>query len=206
MDRSWLCRTDDVGNAREMGPETMTTLTLTERDVLGANAATGNVSTFSTKTQLDEWKARQMRAPQEEIEYLISARGIRTPQQPAEVTVSPAWFGRVKTRLKDLVRLPVDWDTYGGIPADPRVAGFAEELIEWFAVDGVPPPDVFASGDGGVQLEWHIRGVDVTLALSASDEQSSIYYHDLNDGGEPWAGPVSDGRLRIIRKRLLENS
>ena len=183
----------------------MTTQTLTERDVLGANAATGNVSTFSTETQLVEWKARQMRAPRGEIEYLISAGGICTPQQPAEVAVSPVWFGRVKKRLKALVRLPVDWDTYGGIPADPRVAGLAEELIQWFAVDGVPPPDVFAAGDGGVQLEWHIRGVDVPIAFSASDEDSSIYYHDLNEGGEPWSGPVSDGRLRIIRKRLLEN-
>ena len=183
----------------------MTTLTLTERDVLGANAATGNVSTFSTDTQLVEWKARQKRVPQGEIEYLISASAIRTARQPGEVTVSPTWFGRVKNRLKTLARLSADWDTYGGIPADPRVVGLAEALIEWFAVDGVPPPDVFAAGDGGVQLEWHIRGVDVTIAFSVSDEDSSIYYHDLTEGGEPWAGPISDGRLQVIRRRLLQN-
>lgn len=184
----------------------MTTLTLTERDVLGANAATGNVSTFSTETQLVEWKARQRQvAPQGEVEYLMSTRGIHTRRQPAQVTVSPAWLGRVKNHLKALVRLPVGWDTYGAIPADPRVAVCAEELVEWFAVDGVPPPDVFASGDGGVQLEWHIRGVDVTVACSTSHEETNIYYHDLNEGGEPWSGPISDGRLQIIRRRLLNN-
>jgi len=183
----------------------MTTATLTERDVLGANAATGNVSTFSTETQLVEWKARQRRAVPAEVEYLISARGIWTPRQHLEPAVSPAWFGRVKNRLKTFVGLPLDWDTYGGLPADPRVVGLAEELIEWFAVQGVPPPDVFASGDGGVQVEWHIKGVDVTITFSASDEQTCIYYHDLIDGSEPSFGPASDGRLRRIRKRLLDN-
>jgi hypothetical protein len=119
----------------------MTPLTLTERDVLGANAATGNVSTFSTETQLIEWRAGQRRSAPGEVEYLISARGIQTPRQRIEPTVSPAWFGRVKNGLKALVGLPVGWDTYGGLPADPRVAGLAAELIEWFAVVGVPPPD-----------------------------------------------------------------
>jgi hypothetical protein len=188
-----------------MGSEAMTPLTLTERDVLGANAATGNVSTFSTETQLIEWRAGQRRSAPGEVEYLISARGIQTPRQRIEPTVSPAWFGRVKNGLKALVGLPVGWDTYGGLPADPRVAGLAAELIEWFAVVGVPPPDVFASGDGGVQLEWHIKGVDVTIAFSASDEETTIYYHDLSASGDPWFGPASEGRLRNIRRRLLDN-
>src|SRR6516165_7922185 len=113
----------------------MTTLMLTELDILGANAATGNISTFSSETQLREWKALQAKAPQREVEYLISASGIRTPQQPMEVTISPAWLGTVKQRLKSFLSLPANWDTYGGLPADPRLVQVAENLVEWFAVD-----------------------------------------------------------------------
>jgi hypothetical protein len=191
----------------------MTPLTLTDRDVLGANASTGNVSTFSTETQLVEWKAQRRLARQGEVEYLISAGTIRrlpTSSQavsslaPAQVAVSPAWFGRVKKRLNGLASLPLDWDSYGGIPADPRAARLAEEMIEWFAVDGVPPPDVFANGDGGVQLEWHINGVDAVISFS-SDDETSVTYQDLSDDGESWSGAASDSRLQTIRKRLLSN-
>lgn len=182
----------------------MTTLMLTQRDVLAPNAATGNVSTFSSAEQLLLWKMRQRQTPQAQTEYLISNRGIRTPRQPAEPTVSPVWLGRVKNRLKALVNLPVDWDTYGGIPADPSLVQLAENLVEWVAVDGVPPPDVFASGDGGVQLEWHIRGVDVTIAFSTSDEPT-IFYHDLTADTAPWSASISDERLQVVRRRLLQN-
>jgi hypothetical protein len=183
----------------------MTTLMLTELDILGANAATGNISTFSSETQLREWKALQAKAPQREVEYLISASGIRTPQQPMEVTISPAWLGTVKQRLKSFLSLPANWDTYGGLPADPRLVQVAENLVEWFAVDGVPAPDVFASSDGGIQFEWHIRGVDTAISLSTSGDETRIYYNDLNEDVEPWSGPVSAGRLQVIRKRLLQN-
>jgi len=182
----------------------MTVLTLTERDVLNANASIGNISTFSlTEADLVQWKACQAVAPKGEVDYLISARGILT-KQAAEVATSPMWLGRVKSRLQELAQLPVDWDTYGGVPADPRIVVIAEKLMEWFAVDGVPPPDVFASGDGGVQLEWHIGGVDATIAIPA-DEESTICYHDLNQQEEPWSGPASEGWLRVIRRRLLQD-
>lgn len=183
----------------------MTTLTLTQRDVLGANAATGNVSTFGTETQLVEWRARQDARTQRDVEYLISANTIRTPKQSPESIVSPAWLGRIKQRLKSFVGLPVNWDSYGGLPANPTIVRLAESLAEWFAVDGVPPPDVFACGDGGVQFEWHIRGVDITIDFSTSEDEPIINYHDVSEGSDPWSSPVSNGHLQTARKRLLQN-
>src|SRR4051794_3850240 len=139
--------------------------TITEQDILVTNAVTTNVSTFDALAQLREWGSRRNVQPVH-VEYLISEQSIivadrsqTDPDQPVESAVSPPWVGRVKNRVKELKQLPANWDSYGAVQVDPRIPPLAERLIEWFAVAGMPPPDVFATSDGGIQLEWHIRRV-----------------------------------------------
>jgi len=136
------------------------------------------------------------------IEYL-SGSSITVSDQLPESAISPTWLGRVKTRLKGLKSLPPDWDSYGAAPIDPGVVDLAEKLVEWFAVDGMPSPDVFATAEGGVQIEWHIRRANIEIAISP-DEKTPIYFHDLNTG-EEWTKPGSSIALQIVRRRLLTN-
>lgn len=134
------------------------------------------------------------------FEYLISEESITRPNQPREVVVSPAWLGRVKKRIKELAHLPANWDSYASVPVDPRIVPVAEGLLDWFAVDGMPPPDVFATSDGGVQIEWHIRRVNIEIEISP--EVTNVYFQDQNNG-EPWARPASSTDLQHVRRRLL---
>ncbi|MDO8629058.1 MAG: hypothetical protein Q7R41_01070 [Phycisphaerales bacterium] len=150
--------------------------TITERDILVANMA---------PTQ---------------FAYLMS-EGAITSNRPTEVVVSPAWLGRVKKRIAELTQLPANWDSYGAVPVDLRIPRLAEDLVEWFAVDGMPPPDVFATSDGGMQIEWHIRRVNIEIEISPT-EGTNLYFHDLN-GGEPWSRPASPTDLQLVRRRLL---
>jgi len=175
-------------------------ITITERDILVANAVGANVSTFDVASQLASWVSRRETQPTH-VEYLISEQSITVPNQPAENVISPAWLGRVKRRLEELIFLPANWDSYGGAPVDPRVARLAESLVEWFGVADMPPPDVFATSDGGVQIEWHVRRVNIEIDISPFDD-TTIYFHDLNVG-EPWSRPASSTDLQTARRRLI---
>ena len=177
-------------------------ITITERDIFVPNVVTANVSTFDVASQLVDWQSTRERPTQ--FAYLMSEGTITLPtlpNRPIEVVVSPAWLGRVKKRIAELTQLPANWDSYGAVPVDPRIPGLAEDLVEWFAVDGMPPPDVFATSDGGVQIEWHIRRVNIEIEISPT-EGTTIYFHDLN-GGEPWSRTASSTDLQLVRQRLL---
>lgn len=174
-------------------------ITITDRDILVANVVTANVSTFDVASQLADWKAKRERPTH--FEYLISEESITLPNQPPEVVVLPRWLDRVRNRVKELAQLPADWDSYGAVPVDPRIPPLVEDLVEWFAVDGMPPPDVFPTSDGGMQLEWHIRRANIEIEFSPF-EGKTIYFHDLN-ADERWSHPASASDLRTVRQRLL---
>ena len=183
---------------------------MTERDVLNVNAATMNVAITDARTETPIWR-QVLESEPDDFDYLITAGLITLRQRcaaPASVVdqpktvVSPAWLGRVKKRLTDLTQLPPNWDSYGAAPVDPRVVKIAEGLIEWFAIDDMPPLDLFATSDGGVQLEWHLRRVNAEINISLSDG-TSIYFQDLK-AGDPWTRPASSADLQTVRRRLLE--
>lgn len=185
-------------------------IALTERDTLSVNAITMNVATSGTSSQILR-RTRSPEAQPSDLDYVITTQLITLTQpccqsvsvvgQLAKTVVSPAWLGRLKRRLKELAQLPANWDSYGATPVDPRVIAIAEDFIEWFAVDDMPPPDLFATVDGGIQMEWHIRRVNVEIEISP--EGTSIYFHDLNSG-DPWSRPASPTDLQMVRRRLLE--
>lgn len=187
-----------------MEQKTMTALS--EHDVLLSSAftsITSNVSTFAAATQLQDWAKENETRPATERDYLISEKTIVRVDQRPPTSVSPAWLGRVKKRLRSYEALLINWDSYGAVPLDPRVRPVAEDLIEWFAVDDMPPPDVFVTSEGGVQIEWHIRQVNIEIEISPADEDT-ILFHDLNSGVE-WAREASSADLQAVRRRLLTN-
>ena len=169
--------------------------TLTERDIMFATPLTANVSTSYVGWPPDQLPTRR----QTRVDYLISEQSIT--DKPEQSRVSPSWLGRVKQRVKELSQLPANWDSYNALALDPRIPLLAESLIEWFAVFRMPPPDVFATNDGGIQVEWHIRRVDLEIVISPTDG-TMIHFHDLNVG-EQWEEPSSANRLHCVRRRLL---
>lgn len=181
--------------------------TITERDILGANVVTMNVATSGSPWP-DLTSPPNPRPTQ--MDYVVSTEFIYVPHspaqsvsvlnQPSETLVSP-WLGRVKKRIKEQAELPANWDSYGAVPVDPRIPPIAQDLVEWFAVAGMPPPDVFATSEGGMHVEWHVRRVNIEIHISPT-EGTTIYFEDLN-GGEPWSRPSSATDLQTIRRRLL---
>lgn len=137
-------------------------------------------------------------------QYLLSERDAILAGEPA-TAISPAWVQRKKQQLQAMVDLPSNWDSYGAQTPTAEAVGEAQVLLLWLAVAGVPPPDVFPTVDGGVQIEWHIHGLNAEVLVAPAADEARVYYHDLRTG-EEWERLLSASRheLRLIRTRLLQ--
>jgi hypothetical protein len=77
------------------------------------------------------------------------------------------WKPGVSQRLQELVRLPVGWDGYRGLPTRFEVAAFAYRVLESVCTSRDPEPQIVPGADGDLQIEWHLEGGDIELLISA---------------------------------------
>jgi hypothetical protein len=68
--------------------------------------------------------------------------------------------------LTRLARLEPGWDTYDAQPIAPAAISAARRFL-----DGLDHPSVVPTSDGGVQVEWHVNGVDVEVLFDAGGRQ-----------------------------------
>lgn len=61
----------------------------------------------------------------------------------------------IKQELQSYLRLPADWDGYGGVPAPQSVV---EDALKWLATlpSGDALPLLMVAGDGEVSLYWNV--------------------------------------------------
>lgn len=82
---------------------------------------------------------------------------------------TPAWIEPTARSLGELLRLRPGWDSYDAAPLDPRSAEAALSLAIDILPDEMPMPSVVPTSCGGLQFEWHTRGIDLEVEfLSAT--------------------------------------
>jgi hypothetical protein len=89
--------------------------------------------------------------------------------------------------LVRLVKMPAGWDSYNAPPVTRDAGHFALEILQSVMRPRTPLPQVIPSAAGGVQLEWHEKGVDLELHITAP-YQWELWFRDLLD---PKSQPVS---------------
>jgi len=75
-------------------------------------------------------------------------------------------------QVKGYQQLPINWDTYGGIPASPRAIAFVTDLLQTVAVAGGSLPTRLSPIGTGAFLEW----VAGDMHLSFEAEENSVLY------------------------------
>ena len=80
---------------------------------------------------------------------------------------APAELDALEARFEHLVGLPSNWDSYGGQPINRQWAERALRLARVLLVAGIPTPSVVPTPNGGIQLEWHRRDLDLELAIES---------------------------------------
>lgn len=114
----------------------------------------------------------------------------------------PAWIAPTAGALADLLELPSNWNSYGAHPVDAALIQTAFGLLvnagsEW----EFPPPIVVPTSRGGVQLEWHTRGIDLELEVKP-DGRHHLFFEDLLHQTE-WEGDV-DANTEPLATALAE--
>lgn len=112
----------------------------------------------------------------------------------------PAWITPTLENLGRLLAMPRNWDTYGAKRVDPACVVSAFETALAVMQDETPSPSVVPTSEGGVQLEWHIRDIDLEIEFQ-SPSRILASFEDQRTG-EEWEERVFD--LSRIRRSLHE--
>ena len=129
--------------------------------------------------------------------------------EPVNVTVEsdilelPMWLEPILCSFGDLMALPPDWDSYGGRPIAHGAVDRALDLLASIMEDSTPVPSIVPIPDGGVQMEWHLAGVDLEITLHGAGGGEVSFEDRANSS---WEGelPASLPRLRPIVRRLSQ--
>jgi hypothetical protein len=89
----------------------------------------------------------------------------------------------VKT-LIELLELPAGWNSYNAKPIRKENVTFAVDLLSRLMHENTPGPSVVPKVRGGVQLEWHTRGVNLEISIDSPD-RVKFFAEDISGSQEP---------------------
>lgn len=115
--------------------------------------------------------------------------GLRISPDSTIETTSPPWLRALEKRVNVLLSLPSDWDGEGAdrISYECVMAAFSFVLAN--VTHETPAPQFVPTSQGGVQVEWHLRGIDFELLF---DPSSSALYYYVDPSGVALEGEVGD--------------
>lgn len=94
------------------------------------------------------------------------------------ITVSnrePAWMRPAVQALATLATLRGDWSSHGSRPIDKLSIWNALQLLGSIMDPRTVPPSVVPTSQGGVQLEWHIGGIDLEIEIESSGRCEFVF-------------------------------
>lgn len=91
-------------------------------------------------------------------------------------SITPEYV-RTVNELIELLELPGGWNSYNAKPIKKENVTFAVGLLAKLMRANTPAPQVVPKVRGGVQLEWHMRGIDIEIAID-SPEEASFFAED----------------------------
>lgn len=77
----------------------------------------------------------------------------------------PRWVKQVNDRLTKFAQLELGWDGHGGRPVRADVIAFVWSLLGSIMSARTPAPQIVPLSSGGLQLEWHLRQIDIKISV-----------------------------------------
>ncbi len=99
----------------------------------------------------------------------------------------PFWLDQVMARISRLLDLPSNWDSHNARPVDVDSVRTALQTLSRTMRPDTPSPQIIPTPRGTIQLEWHLRGIDLEvealpsglLHISCEDGESGEIVEDL---------------------------
>jgi hypothetical protein len=93
----------------------------------------------------------------------------------------------VEQRLRAMLQLQPDWDSYGGQAPSRETLAYAVAELSSLKAMRVPPPNVGPSGDGQILASWSGRGIHVELWFEGPYQETLLVDDERGERG--YTGP-----------------
>jgi hypothetical protein len=113
------------------------------------------------------------------------------------------WEVEVVKALVRLAKLPAGWDSYNAAPLRRDAGHFALEILQSIMRPRTPIPQVVPSAAGGVQLEWHEKGIDLELHISAPYQWELWFQDHQAPNSQPISIELTDDFTELKRPIAL---
>ncbi len=101
----------------------------------------------------------------------------------------------LRTRLRNLLRLETDWDSYGAAPLDWHILHRVEQFVADIMRQGVPLPDLVPSSSGSIIAEWRHNTGLLEVELHPEHEDL-VWLEELGEVTLDYEGPIEGIRGR----------
>lgn len=133
----------------------------------------------------------------------LSAQETTSPWERLQLNVQysvsralwPEWARSAFDRLFALLDLRPNWDSYGGRSIDVKAADKAMSLLLELMNDRSPAPTIVPTPVGGVQLEWHQRGIDLEIEVLPAGPPT-VFARNAHTGSK-WEDELPSALTRI---------
>lgn len=105
---------------------------------------------------------------------------LRVTASSAIEFTSPPWLPSAETRINYLLSLPHNWDGEGASPINFECAMEAISFLFNNSLHDTPAPQLVPTSAGGIQVEWHLSGIDFELRFDPVDPVT-YFYAGAND-------------------------
>lgn len=133
----------------------------------------------------------------------------RPPAAKVEVIVNyvgsaPAWLITTVDRVRHLLSLPSDWDSYGARPVREVAVRDVLMLLQEIMPITRRLPFIAPLSDGGLQVEWSMRVIDVGFLVHPDEGATAYVLSDDVDQEWTLSGPRSISQLVAAVRALPE--
>lgn len=108
---------------------------------------------------------------------------------------APEWLPEAEEAIRQLTTVAPNWNSYGARAVQPLIIQSAIKLLREIVRSDTPRPSVGPTARGGIQLEWHTRGMDLEIELDLP-ERIQVLYEDAA-GEEEWELEPGTSRERL---------
>lgn len=109
---------------------------------------------------------------------------------------SELWLLELVPTIGHLLELPQNWDSYGAKPIKVDFIRYALEILTVIACPNLPAPALVPTARGGVQIEWHMRGIDLEIRVE-STSRIHVSFEDHQGVVAEWEGDLTSDLTRL---------
>jgi hypothetical protein len=95
-----------------------------------------------------------------------------------------SWLAQAVQEVRTLCTLQPGWDSYAAREIRAEAAATAVELLQEAARLGCPRPSIVPMSRGGIQIEWHVRNMNIECTIPGEGAPVEVWYEDLTDRSE----------------------